>query len=317
MPATFLAAIEESLQKRVVDHFDMIVGTSTGGIIALGLGLGIPARSIADFYIEKGPEIFGDEILLNPSGLGRVKRGLRRAVRGVKHLFAPKHDAMVLQRALAEILQERRLGDSETRLVVPAYNSMSQSPHVFKTAHHQRFSTDHRILAVDVALATAAAPTYFRAHNFDGASGLVDGGIWANNPMGIAAVEASAVLGWDMANVWMLSLGCSEKFLPPKSNAGIFQAKWVLELMFRGQDRGSIGAAKLMLGHPHTRPDAILRVNPELSAEFAVLDDASIMERLSGVANDQARHHLPKINDIFFDTEREPFVPFHKQVQSQ
>ena len=87
-------------------------------------------------------------------------------------------------------------------------------------------------------------------------------------------------------------------------------------LMFRGQDRGSIGAAKLMLGHPHARPDAIVRVNPELSAEFAALDDASIMEQLSGVANDQARDHLPKINDIFFDIEREPFIPFHKQVPS-
>ena len=62
MPAAFLAAIEETFAIRIVDHFDLIVGTSTGGIIALGLGLGLSAREILDFYMNDGPAIFGQRV---------------------------------------------------------------------------------------------------------------------------------------------------------------------------------------------------------------------------------------------------------------
>jgi len=57
-PAAFLAKIEETTGKRIVDHFDLIVGTSTGGIIAIGLALGLPASEILQFYESYGPKIF-------------------------------------------------------------------------------------------------------------------------------------------------------------------------------------------------------------------------------------------------------------------
>ena len=56
--ASALAAFEEDSQQRCVDHFDLIAGTSTGGIIAIGLGMGIPAREIQDFYVNYGARIF-------------------------------------------------------------------------------------------------------------------------------------------------------------------------------------------------------------------------------------------------------------------
>jgi len=57
-PASFLTTIEDSIGDRVSNYFDLIVGTSTGGIIALGLGLGLPAKDILSFYEEKGSAIF-------------------------------------------------------------------------------------------------------------------------------------------------------------------------------------------------------------------------------------------------------------------
>lgn len=316
LPATFLANLEESTGRRIVDHFDLIVGTSTGGIIALGLGLGLSAREIANFYVTRGPSIFGDEVLLTSSSFGKLKRTLKRALGTAKHAFSVKHDSNILRSELELILNGKKLGDSKTRLVIPAYDNTNHGPYVFKTAHNCRLSTDYRVLAVDVAMATAAAPTYFKSHNFEGGAGLIDGGIWANNPMGLAAVEAAAVLDWDMNNTWMLSLGCSEKFMPPRHKIGGLSALcggWIVDLMFRGQDRSSYGTAKLMLRFPHERPEAIIRVNPELGPEYNKLDDASILEKLSQVANSLARHHLPQIDQIFFQEECVPFEPFYKE----
>jgi uncharacterized protein len=62
--ASVLATLEEDTGKSVVDHFDLIAGTSTGGILAIGLGLGLSAREICDFYASKGPEIFPSTSLI-------------------------------------------------------------------------------------------------------------------------------------------------------------------------------------------------------------------------------------------------------------
>ncbi len=70
-----------------------------------------------------------------------------------------------------------------------------RSVYIYKTAHHPRLKTDYRSPAVDAALATAAAPTYFRQHITQHDVGLLDGGVWANNPVAIAVVEAIGVLG--------------------------------------------------------------------------------------------------------------------------
>jgi len=56
--AAVLAHLEEDLGCKIVDHFDLIVGTSTGGIIALGLGYGLSPQEIVEFYVEQGPQIF-------------------------------------------------------------------------------------------------------------------------------------------------------------------------------------------------------------------------------------------------------------------
>ena len=62
--AAVLAKLEEDLNTNITDHFDLIVGTSTGGIIALGLGLGMKPQEIVQFYVESGPQIFRDRYLL-------------------------------------------------------------------------------------------------------------------------------------------------------------------------------------------------------------------------------------------------------------
>src|ERR1700747_136493 len=78
LPAAFLAEIEEATGKRIVDHFDLIAGTSTGGIIAIGLGLGVPAAEILAFYRDCGPSIFGAAAAPQAAGwCERTLAGLR------------------------------------------------------------------------------------------------------------------------------------------------------------------------------------------------------------------------------------------------
>jgi uncharacterized protein len=223
LPASFLAMIEKSTGERIVDHFDLIAGTSTGGIIALGLGLGFSASAILDFYANEGPKIF------STFGAFASLRQLRRA----------KYDPDPLRDALNCILGERLLGESETRLIIPAFDSTLGTVWVFKTSHHPRLEIDHRVKAIDVAMATAAAPTYFPAHQTEAGAVLVDGGVWANNPVGIAVVETTAVLGWPPDQVRVLSLGCTSVPLDVPANAGYLTHNLgILDLLFQGQSAG-------------------------------------------------------------------------------
>ena len=198
-PASFLAAIEEKVGEPLGQYFDLIAGTSRGGIIALGLGLGLEAREILDLYVERGPAIFGQ-------GNGAVVDFATQTVRRLRRIARPKYGSDALRHALDAAFRERRLGEFKSRLMIPAWNPTTRNLYVYKTAHHPRFSTDYKDRAVDVALATAAAPTYFREHITDNDVGLIDGGVWANNPIGAAVVEAVAVLGWPADRIQVLSL---------------------------------------------------------------------------------------------------------------
>jgi uncharacterized protein len=157
--------------------------------------------------------IFGAETSRAPSNWRQLtwlvlRDAILRQGRRLRHLVVPKHDLEPLQDAIGTVLGDRLLGESLTRLLIPAYHPDRRTICVFKTAHHERFEVDHREKAVDVAVATAAAPTYFHAHALPSGARLIDGGIWANNPMGMAVVEAISVLGWEPNSLRVL--GCPE-----------------------------------------------------------------------------------------------------------
>lgn len=161
-PAAVLAAIEADLDCVIADHFDLVVGTSTGGLIALALGAGLRPAEIVDFYTSKGPTIFG-------------------AGRRVGRLWRSKHNAERLRAALEEVFGDRLLGSSTKRLVIPSYSLDGNNVYVFKTPHHPRLRRDHKERMVDVAMATTAAPLFLPVFRL-GNNRLIDGGVWANKP---------------------------------------------------------------------------------------------------------------------------------------
>jgi uncharacterized protein len=294
LPASFLATVEELLRRSPANYFDLIVGTSTGGIIALGLGAGLSARQIRDFYIDRGPHIF---------------RG-QRHLRALRQVFVAKYNPLSLKNELEKVFGDRRIGESRTRLVIPSMDLTTGKVRLWKTAHNERFIQDYKCRMVDAAMATSSAPTYFKAVVGETGTSIVDGGVFANNPAALGAVEAIGVLGWPRDEVAILSLGCGTEPLdvrPSVLRSGIAGLGLKITSIFiTAQSDSSTGMATHLLGDRRN----FYRVNPTLPAKRYGLDVASAIPELSGVGDSEARRCLQEIR-AFFSTPAPSFVPVH------
>ena len=295
-PASFLATVEDSIGNNVANYFDLIVGTSTGGIIALGLGLGLSAKEILAFYEESGPLIFDGN------------RGLWK----LKWLRTAKYNSAPLEEALQNRFGKKKLGDSKKRLVIPSLNLENGEVYIYKTAHHPRLQRDYKEKAVDVALATSAAPAYFPTHRAATGTPLIDGGVWANNPVGMSAVEAISVLEWPRDSLKILSLGCTTELLNidrgRSSSRGLsYWAPRLLDIFMHAQSHSSLGTAQLLVGH-----DNIIRIDPGMPQGRFSLDGTNEISSLKGLGHSEARKALPKLQEDFLSNHAELFNPFNQ-----
>lgn len=304
LPASFLTSLEEDLDRPIGEYFDLIAGTSTGGILAIGLAMGMPARDLLDLYVQRGPHIFGQ------SG-GTLATFAGDTLRRLRHAFAPKHDAGLLRDELTAILGNKRLGDARTRLLIPAWDADHRGVYIFKTAHHPRLKSDYKRLAVDAAMATAAAPSYYKRHRTTEDVGLLDGGVWANNPIALAVVEAISLLGWPAETLQILSLGCvNEVYMIDEAPGWGGLAKDVTRLFMDGQSHGALGIAKLLTGHEYER-DAIFRYCPDVPKDFFKLDDTRKIAQLRGMGASAARRERTRIEPVFLAEPAQLFNPVY------
>jgi uncharacterized protein len=171
----------EKFNKPLARYFDLIAGTSVGGLIALALAAGKSTEEIKTFFLDRGEEIFPQ------------RSWLARKGRSIRHwLWRGKYQDTGLRAALEGILGTTTMRDANSYLCIPTVNLPTLSPFVFKTDHDPFLTRDSNVLMADVARATSAAPTYlpiaeitaFPGHQF------VDGGLWANNPSLVGLVEA-------------------------------------------------------------------------------------------------------------------------------
>jgi patatin-like phospholipase/acyl hydrolase len=294
-PGSFLATLEQSLGQPVATYFDLIVGTSTGGIIALGLGLGLSAMDVLSFYEEHGPSIF---------------RG-SRAARALRQIGISKYNSNPLREALRTVFGDRKLGESTRRLVVPSCNLDTGEVHIWKTSHHPRLERDYTASVIEVALSTAAAPTYFPTHRSSAGIPLVDGGMWANNPVGIALVEATGILEWPRDSLRVLSLGCtttplSTGVLRNRALGWLFWRMKVTEVLMAAQSSGALGMATHLIGDRNN----LVRISPTVSEAFT-LDNVREIRSLKGLGDSEARKALPFLRPMFFAHPADEFVPHH------
>jgi predicted acylesterase/phospholipase RssA len=290
--AAVLAQLEEDHGIRVVDHFDLVAGTSTGGIIALGLGMGMSPRQILQFYTEHGHRIFR-----NRSGL-----------RGARHWIRSKYSERPLRDALAQVFGDRLLGESTKRLVIPAYDLGASDVYLFRTPHLCHLRRDWRERAVDVALSTAAAPTYFPTMPLRGAR-LIDGGVFANNPVMVAITEAVGPLGIDLSNVKAFSVGTTTDI--PKHprlldrGGRLMWAPAAVDVLMRAQSDGATKQARHFLGEAN-----FLRLDPTVPTGALNLDRVDA-DGLIGLAGHVSRVQSPKFKDLFTDHFAPMYKPCH------
>lgn len=183
--ASVLAKIEEKAGRKSGECFDMICGTSTGGLIALGLANGQDAESLANLYLNKGNQIF-------PTFEWKFLRGINRAIiHTLKQTFLyGKYSNKRLKKIVEDTFGKTTLGELNNLVCIPSFNLISGMPRVFKYPHKEgNYFMDKDIPLVDAALATSAAPTYFPIHEYNDFL-FIDGGVWANNPSMCGLLEA-------------------------------------------------------------------------------------------------------------------------------
>lgn len=194
-----LSRMEAALGRPIARSFDLICGTSAGAITSLALALEIPAREVERTFIEQGPLIF-------PQKRGRFAE-MKRTLRFLRSLYRPKYDAEALRTAASTLITEgQTLAHSKHRLIFPVVNMTTGQIEVFKTPHSPDWTHHAGLPMVDVAVAAAAAPTYFPLAEVRN-SLYVDGAIFASAPDLIGVHEAQHYLGQPLETIEVLSLG--------------------------------------------------------------------------------------------------------------
>jgi uncharacterized protein len=269
IPAKVLAKIEELTKQPIAGLFDVVAGTSTGGILALGLtcpgpdGAPLhPASDLVDLYVKRGPAIFARTWLTEE-----------------EKYVEPKYKAAALELALAEYLQDARLKDAVTRVTVTAYETERRKPFFFRSFRAAKDPAKYDYFMRDVARATSAAPTYFAPQRVDARPppdyySLVDGGVFANNPGMCAYVDALAEIG-ARPDLFMVSLGTGSLTRPLQYEEikGWGALKWVqpiIDVLMDGVSNATDYQLEQILGKAN-----YYRLQTTLDIAKDELDDAS------------------------------------------
>jgi uncharacterized protein len=185
--ATILKEFEDKFNCNISDYFDLLCGTSTGGLIALSLSLKIPAKEICDFYENEGPNIFPKSFNINFLGKKISLRLIKQLV------YKGKYSDKPLKSALEKVFKDKTIADSNNLLCIPSYTITEARPFIYKFDHPEgNLDRDNGAKMVDVALATSAAPTFFPLAEipYYANKQFIDGGVWANNPTLVGLLEA-------------------------------------------------------------------------------------------------------------------------------
>ena len=237
IPAAVLVEIEERTQRPVAELFDLIAGTSTGGLLALGLTkpsatssgtAEFSARQMLELYEREGSSIF--------------ERDLWHRFLALESVLEEKYPSRGIERVLAEYFGDTMLSESLTEILVTSYDIERRTPFFFRRSRaREREGWDWQMR--QAARATSAAPTYFEPVKLQDQHSseyyaLVDGGVFANNPAMCAYAEARTL--WpDEEDFLVVSLGTGEltRRIPYESARGWGLAKWaqpILGVVFDG-----------------------------------------------------------------------------------
>ena len=304
-PAVFLAELEKRYlgNTSVAKYFDLITGTSTGGIMAIGLASGLCGKDLAEIYIKRGCEIFPPP---NSGLIGTVQHCIKK----LRNSLLYNYDRKTLMGILYEILGKQRLGQSHNRLCIPSFDGRYGEVYIFKTPHHPDFRKDHVELMTKVAAATAAAPTFYKPLK-DGGYIFVDGGVWANNPVMVGLADSISCFDVPRENIRILSLGCGNQNYVVNgckiSMGGWFFWRNIIYASMQLQSMNALGQAGLLIGR-----DKMIRITPPESQSNIALDDwTRASKELPELAKEAAEKMGVQVAEIFLKDAADPYEPLY------
>lgn len=263
--ATVLKHLEEQLGTPLAKRFDLICGTSAGGLLALGLTAEIPTAQLQAMFEHHGNRIFD-----RPTGLRRYLRPI----------FKAKYSSDGLKAVLAENFGELTLGDLKHRVLIPTVNYSKGNGQFFKTPHSPQFFMDYKHKLVDIGLATAAAPTYFPLHAIGEEGVFADGGLVGNSPGFFGLHEAHHALGVPrgQGNVRVLAIGTMTLGATKSGSTGLDWGikHWgtrIFDLVISSQEHSVDAMLSHLLGQDYVRIDD--PATPDQSKDIAALDIVS------------------------------------------
>jgi len=301
IPALVLAEIERRANRPIAALFDLIAGTSTGGILALGLaipktpGAGTyPAKQLAEMYESQGSRIFSRSLWHRLSACG--------------NLAHEKYPCTGIERVLWDYFGDSRLHDASTDVLIASYEIQRSIPFFFRSSM-ARERPDYDFPVRDVARATSAAPTYFQPMKLPAGTNsdcytLIDGGVFANNPAACALVEARTTCP-DADGYLVVSLGTGEltKSLPYDAARDWGVAKWalpILDVVFDGVSKTVDYQLRQLLLNRSGQNEQYYRLQTTLDGRNHRLDNCSAanITALKALAYELVENKSDDLNNI-------------------
>ena len=303
VPVRILQEVERMTGKNILDTFDMLAGTSTGGLIVScatlknGGGPKYTLDNIADIYIKQGKVIFP------------IRSGISKFFHRATNLFSPAYDADGLEKVLKEYVKDETIKDSLRPIMVSTYDLNGNKPVFFKSSEAVGDPTANARIH-DICRATSAAPTYLPAYTFTYKNARltgIDGGVYVNNPTMASIAEISRYGnqgfykkrdGTDIAfsDIRVLSLGTGSYCgtITEKEAVRWGELQWIQEItdiMMRGVNQTTDYESREMLGTGN-----YMRLNINIAhEEYSDMTDA----------RESTRHYLEEqVQKQIFDTDQ-------------
>lgn len=273
-PATLLDLLEKEHGTPLGSKFDLIVGTSTGAIIAAAIAMHVTMREVVKAYVEHSPRIF-----------------TKKAKWPIASYVISKYSTDHLKDLLDQLFSNATMTAPKQRLLIPTTDVSNGNVFVIKSQYLPTFVRDRDFRIADAVLASCAAPTYFDPVKVGGYL-LADGGLWANNPSFVAYTEAVGKLQVDAEKIRVLSIGTGMGH--QYYDVGSSTRRWGLFTGWRGlrlidaamniQGRASSNVASLLLKEKY------LRIGFDETGNLP-LDDVRCIPKLQAKAGEAFTYH--------------------------
>ncbi len=284
--AHILKRIQEELNIKFYEKFDLIAGTSTGSIIAAALAIDYPIEKIVNLYLDEGQKIFEH----NYSSFFNFFNW--------KGFFKSKYKSRYLKSKLADVFGETTLSQTKTNLLIPATDISNGNVFVFKSNYDKEFVRDINTPISSAVLSSCSAPTYFKPNQLKEYL-LADGGLWSNNPSLVALTEAMGRrfnVHKECIRILSIGTGGSKKYYDVadhKRQWGLSQ--WGLGLLETIMNLQSVNVVNIV--NFILEGKGVLRINFE-AHEKVSLDDLKSVNSLVSKADEIFTYNFSRINDF-------------------